>query len=75
MYGASISWGHSPSPTKTLIFYLPLIMFQDGWRLGPPKPMMLKLLFGMLKALISNQGSHFCNCTMATLLENYRVVH
>ncbi|RDY11224.1 hypothetical protein CR513_04148, partial [Mucuna pruriens] len=34
-----------------LIFYL-LIMFQNGWRLKPPKLMMLK--FGMPKALISD---------------------
>ncbi|RDX96611.1 hypothetical protein CR513_20708, partial [Mucuna pruriens] len=36
-----------------------LIMFRDGWRLGPPKLMMLK--YGVPKALISDQGSHFCN--------------
>ncbi|RDX91965.1 Gag-Pol polyprotein, partial [Mucuna pruriens] len=31
-------------------------------------------MFGVLKVLISNQGSHFCNRVMATLLEKYRVV-
>ncbi|RDY07073.1 pol, partial [Mucuna pruriens] len=31
--------------------------------------------FSVLKALISDQGSHFCNCVMATLLEKYGVVH
>ncbi|RDY00703.1 Gag-Pol polyprotein, partial [Mucuna pruriens] len=31
--------------------------------------------FGVLKALNSDQGSHFCNCAMATLLEKYGVVH
>ncbi|RDX86962.1 pol, partial [Mucuna pruriens] len=31
--------------------------------------------FGVPNALISDQGSHFCNCTMATLLEKYGVVH
>ncbi|RDX82175.1 hypothetical protein CR513_37064, partial [Mucuna pruriens] len=31
--------------------------------------------FGVLKALISDQGSHFCNCAMAMLLEKYGVVH
>ncbi|RDY06601.1 hypothetical protein CR513_09391, partial [Mucuna pruriens] len=61
MYGVLISWGHSPSPTETLIFYWSLIMFQDG--------------FGVLKALISDQGSHFYNRTMATLLEKHGVVH
>ncbi|RDX94689.1 Retrovirus-related Pol polyprotein from transposon 17.6, partial [Mucuna pruriens] len=50
----------------------------DGWRLRPPKLMMLKswwILFGVLKAFISDQGSHFCNKTMSTLLEKYGVVH
>ncbi|RDX68856.1 putative mitochondrial protein, partial [Mucuna pruriens] len=31
--------------------------------------------FGVLKALINDQGSHLCNYTMAMLLEKYRVVH
>ncbi|RDY12104.1 Retrovirus-related Pol polyprotein from transposon 17.6, partial [Mucuna pruriens] len=31
--------------------------------------------FGVPKALISDQGSHFCNRVMATLLEKYGVVH
>ncbi|RDX92716.1 Pro-Pol polyprotein, partial [Mucuna pruriens] len=31
--------------------------------------------FGVLKALISDQGSHLCNHAMATLLEKYGVVH
>ncbi|RDX97477.1 hypothetical protein CR513_19745, partial [Mucuna pruriens] len=53
----------------------PLIMFRDGWRLGPPKLIKLKLLFGVSKALISDQGSHFCNRVMAMLLEKYGVVH
>ncbi|RDY09377.1 hypothetical protein CR513_06264, partial [Mucuna pruriens] len=43
-------------------------------RLGPPKLMMLEL-FGVPKALINDQGSHFCNYAMATLLEKYGVVH
>ncbi|RDY05235.1 Pro-Pol polyprotein, partial [Mucuna pruriens] len=30
--------------------------------------------FGVLKALISDQGSHFCNHAMVTLLENYGVL-
>ncbi|RDX74880.1 Pro-Pol polyprotein, partial [Mucuna pruriens] len=73
MYGVSISWGHSLSPMETLTFCWLLIMFQDGWRLGPPKLMMLK--FGVLKALISDQGTYFYNRAMVTLLEKYRVVH
>ncbi|RDX83599.1 hypothetical protein CR513_35470, partial [Mucuna pruriens] len=68
-YGVLISWGHSPSPMKTLIFSLSLTMCRDGWRLKPPTLMMLK--FGVSKALISDQGSHFYNRTMSTLLEKY----
>ncbi|RDX99181.1 gag-pol, partial [Mucuna pruriens] len=73
MYGVLISWGHSPSPREILTFYLSLIMFRDGWRLRPLELMRLK--FGVPKALISDQGSYFYNCTMATLLEKYGVVH
>ncbi|RDY04388.1 Gag-Pol polyprotein, partial [Mucuna pruriens] len=60
------------SPRETLTFYLLLIMFQDGWRLRPPELMMLK--FGVSKVLISDQGIHFCNRTMGTLLEKYGLV-
>ncbi|RDY01431.1 Pro-Pol polyprotein, partial [Mucuna pruriens] len=31
--------------------------------------------FGVPKALISDQGSHFCNRVMSSLLEKYRVAH
>ncbi|RDY02603.1 pol, partial [Mucuna pruriens] len=31
--------------------------------------------FSMPKALISDQGSHFCNKTMSTLLKRYGVIH
>ncbi|RDX97594.1 Gag-Pol polyprotein, partial [Mucuna pruriens] len=31
--------------------------------------------FGVSKVLISEQGSHFYNCAMATLLKKYEVVH
>ncbi|RDY03451.1 pol, partial [Mucuna pruriens] len=31
--------------------------------------------FGVLKALISDQGSHFCNRSMSSLLKKYGVVH
>ncbi|RDX96914.1 Pro-Pol polyprotein, partial [Mucuna pruriens] len=31
--------------------------------------------FGVPKALINDQGSHFCNRAMATLLEEYGVAH
>ncbi|RDX64717.1 Retrovirus-related Pol polyprotein from transposon 17.6, partial [Mucuna pruriens] len=32
-------------------------------------------VFGVPKALISNQGSHFCNRAMASLLQKYGVAH
>ncbi|RDY12118.1 hypothetical protein CR513_03144, partial [Mucuna pruriens] len=31
--------------------------------------------FGVSKALISDQGSHFCNRVMSSLLDKYGVVH
>ncbi|RDX81555.1 Pro-Pol polyprotein, partial [Mucuna pruriens] len=31
--------------------------------------------FSVSKVLINDQGSHFCNSAMATLLEKYGVVH
>ncbi|RDX67609.1 Gag-Pol polyprotein, partial [Mucuna pruriens] len=34
-----------------------------------------KVVFGVLKALISDQGSHFCNRAMSSLLEKYGMVH
>ncbi|RDY04634.1 hypothetical protein CR513_11624, partial [Mucuna pruriens] len=53
--------GHSLSPMDNFTFYLPLTMCHDG--------------FGVPKALISDQGSHFYNRAMSLLLEKYRVVH
>ncbi|RDX96573.1 Pro-Pol polyprotein, partial [Mucuna pruriens] len=32
-------------------------------------------MFGVPKALISDQGSHFCNRAISSLLEKYGVVH
>ncbi|RDY11497.1 hypothetical protein CR513_03844, partial [Mucuna pruriens] len=43
-YGVLISWAHSLSPMETLIFCLPSIMCRDGWRLKPPRLMMLNLV-------------------------------
>ncbi|RDY02127.1 hypothetical protein CR513_14459, partial [Mucuna pruriens] len=34
-----------------------------------------KVVFGVPKALISDQGSHFCNRAMSSLLHKYGVVH
>ncbi|RDY11592.1 Retrovirus-related Pol polyprotein from transposon 17.6, partial [Mucuna pruriens] len=70
-----ISWDHSQSPKETLTFSLLLTVSRYGWKLRPPRQTMRKLLFGVPKALISDQGSHFCNKTMSTLLEKYGVIH
>ncbi|RDX71068.1 hypothetical protein CR513_49622, partial [Mucuna pruriens] len=64
--------GNKPKVRNAPVAYS-LIMFQDGWRLGPSKLMTLK--FSVPKALINDQGTHFCNHAMATLLEKYGVVH
>ncbi|RDY06068.1 Pol polyprotein, partial [Mucuna pruriens] len=61
-------------------------MFQNGWRLRPPKTNDARVVvdflksnifckFGVPKALISDQGNHFYNHTMTTLLSKYGVVH
>ncbi|RDX98543.1 hypothetical protein CR513_18512, partial [Mucuna pruriens] len=36
---------------------------------------LLAIKFGVSRALISDQGNHFCNRAMYTLLEKYGVVH
>ncbi|RDX98376.1 hypothetical protein CR513_18719, partial [Mucuna pruriens] len=53
-------WDHSESLVPIHTFCLPLIMYQDG--------------FGVPKALISDQGSHFCNRAMASL-QKYGEAH
>ncbi|RDY02599.1 Gag-Pol polyprotein, partial [Mucuna pruriens] len=75
MCGVLISWDHSQSPKETLTFSSLLTTSRDGWKLRPPRQTMQKLLFGVPRALISDQGSHFCNKTMSTLLEKYGVAH
>ncbi|RDX70514.1 hypothetical protein CR513_50242, partial [Mucuna pruriens] len=67
MFRVLISWGHSQSPMATHIFCWSLTTFQDG-------PTFF-FWFGVPKALISDQGSHFCNKAMASLLHKYGVVH
>ncbi|RDX90312.1 pol, partial [Mucuna pruriens] len=60
---------------RSLMFWVLIswVHFLFLMRLRPPKLMMLK--FGVPKALISDQGSYFCNKTMSTLLEKCGVVH
>ncbi|RDX96229.1 Retrovirus-related Pol polyprotein from transposon opus, partial [Mucuna pruriens] len=45
----------------------------NGWRQEPLEPMMQKLF--VPKALISDQGTHFSNRAMSSLLEKYGVLH
>ncbi|RDY07563.1 hypothetical protein CR513_08312, partial [Mucuna pruriens] len=66
-----ISYGNSYI-LQTLIFSLSFTKCRDGWRLKPPRLTMLK--FGVSRALINDQGSHFYNRIMSTLLEKYGVV-
>ncbi|RDY00498.1 hypothetical protein CR513_16308, partial [Mucuna pruriens] len=71
-------WGINflrPFPMSYGNSYILLVvdMYRDGWRPKPPKLTMAK--FGVLRVLISNQGSHFCNRAMATILGKYGVVH
>ncbi|RDX84281.1 Pro-Pol polyprotein, partial [Mucuna pruriens] len=40
-----------------------------------PFPVSNGYSFGVPRALISDQGSHFCNRAMACLLQKYRVMH
>ncbi|RDX64553.1 Retrovirus-related Pol polyprotein from transposon 17.6, partial [Mucuna pruriens] len=58
-FGELTSWGHSPSRMDTYTFCWSWTTCQDGWKQWPPRPMMPR--FGVPKALISDQGSHFCN--------------
>ncbi|RDY03299.1 hypothetical protein CR513_13130, partial [Mucuna pruriens] len=69
MFEIFTSWGHSQSPmsiatktndTKVVVDFLKSNIF---------------CRFSVLKALISDQGSHFYNRAMSSLLHKYRVVH
>ncbi|RDY00166.1 Gag-Pol polyprotein, partial [Mucuna pruriens] len=73
MFGELTLWDRSLSPMDTHTFCWSWTTCQDGWKQWPPRPMMPR--FGVPKALISDQGSHFCNRAMSSLLEKYGVVH
>ncbi|RDX66896.1 hypothetical protein CR513_54290, partial [Mucuna pruriens] len=55
------SWGCSLSPMANHTFYWSWTTCLDGLKQWPPRPMIPR--FSMLKALISDQGSHFRWCT------------
>ncbi|RDX85107.1 Gag-Pol polyprotein, partial [Mucuna pruriens] len=81
-FGVLISWGHSQSPMDTHTFYLPSIMYQAIATKTNDAKVVVDFLksnifcrFGVPKALISDQGSHFCNRAMSSLLHKYGVVH
>ncbi|RDX81962.1 hypothetical protein CR513_37313, partial [Mucuna pruriens] len=65
--------GSFQSLKETFTSSLSLTTSRDGWKLTPPRQMMQKLLFGVSRALIGDQGSHFYNKTMSTLLEKYGI--
>ena len=78
--------GTIPYLSVMFIFCLLLIMSRNGWKLKLQGLMILKLLeifiksnifskFGISRALISDQGIHFCNRTVVTLLRKYQVTH
>ena len=58
MFGASISWDHSLYLSVMFIFFLILIMSQNGWKLKLPGLMILKLL-QILSSLTYSPGLEF----------------
>ncbi|RDX63885.1 Gag-Pol polyprotein, partial [Mucuna pruriens] len=79
MFGVLISWGHSQSLMVIHTYCWP-------WTIHRTKTNDAKVVvdflksnifcrFGVPKALISDQGSHFCNRAMASLLQKYGVTH
>ncbi|XP_042387625.1 uncharacterized protein LOC121979704 [Zingiber officinale] len=52
-----------------------LIMFSNGWRASPPGLTILQLLFRVPRAIVSDQGAHFCNKYMKVMLNKYGVSH
>ncbi|RDX86931.1 hypothetical protein CR513_31669, partial [Mucuna pruriens] len=68
----SISWGHSPSPMETLTFVVDYVEAK-ATKTNDAKVVVdfvksnIFPWFRVLGALISDQGSHFCNNTMALM--------
>ncbi|RDX82873.1 putative mitochondrial protein, partial [Mucuna pruriens] len=83
-----ILWAHSPFPISNGYSYILLVVdYVSQWveatatKTNDSKVVVdfvksnIFYKFGMPKALISDQGSHFCNRGMSSLLEKYQVVH
>ncbi|RDY07554.1 gag-pol, partial [Mucuna pruriens] len=77
MCGVLTSWGHSQSPMDYVSRWVEAIATKSNDAkvvVGFLKSNIL-CQFGMPKALISDQGSHFYNRAMSSLLHKYGVVH
>ncbi|RDY10471.1 Pro-Pol polyprotein, partial [Mucuna pruriens] len=78
-------WGidfMGPFPVSNGYSYILLVVdYMSRWvevvatKTNDAKVVVNFLKFGVPKALISDQGSHFCNRAMSSLLEKYGVVH
>ncbi|RDY03212.1 Retrovirus-related Pol polyprotein from transposon 17.6, partial [Mucuna pruriens] len=78
-------WGidfMGPFPISNGYSYILLVVdYVSRWveaiatRTNDAKVVMDFLKFGVLKALISDQGTHLCNRAMSSLLEKYGVIH
>ncbi|RDY06389.1 Pro-Pol polyprotein, partial [Mucuna pruriens] len=64
-----------PFPISNGYSYILLIVEAIATRTNDAKVVVDFLKFGMPKALISDQGTHFCNRVMSSLLEKYGVIH
>ncbi|RDX93415.1 gag-pol, partial [Mucuna pruriens] len=80
MYEVLISWDHSLI-SNDYSYILFVVDYVSRWveapatRTNDVKVVMDFLKFGVPKALISDQGTHFCNRVMSSLLEKYGVLH
>ncbi|RDY12444.1 gag-pol, partial [Mucuna pruriens] len=77
MFGVSTSWGHSQSPMDYVSRWVEAIVTKtnDAKVVVDFLKSNIFCWFGVPKALISDQGSHFYNRVMSSLLHKYGVVH
>ncbi|RDX76345.1 gag-pol, partial [Mucuna pruriens] len=80
MCGVLISWGHSQSLMVILTFCWSWVeaiatKTNDATVVVDFLKSNIFCRFGVPKALISDQGSHFCNRAMSSLLHTYAVIH
>ncbi|RDY12466.1 gag-pol, partial [Mucuna pruriens] len=71
------SWGHSQSPMDYVSRWVEAIATKTNYAKVVVDLLKSNIFyrFGVPKALISDQGSHFCNRAMSSLLHKYGVVH